>query len=150
MNLPAGNTGAAALKAKELPGSIPFKIDPVEKYTVDYPEYMQDAHHEPRAYARSERTGKFDGLDGMETVIRGSPNWRGTMLMPVPTNLGKHDFPGKTILSLCAHEGSGMGTSKADIRNLCPGVTVKRGLAIQGGSVKDADSLIADWLKRSS
>lgn len=39
-----------------------------------------------------------------------------------------------------------MGNSEADIRKLCPGAHVKKGLAIQGSNVNDADRVLSDWL----
>ena len=59
-------------------------------------------------------------------------------------------FRVKPILPFCTHEGSGMGHSEQDIRNLCPGAVVKPGLAIHGGSVQKADDAIAKWIARKS
>jgi flavodoxin len=69
------------------------------------------------------------------------------MPMAVFTFLEAHDFDRKTILPFCTHEGSGLGQSERDIRKLCPGARVLRGLAIRGGSVQKAGKAIASWLK---
>ena len=53
--------------------------------------------------------------------------------MPVFTFLEHFDFSGKTILPFCTHEGSGLGRSENDIKRLCPGASVKQGLALHGG-----------------
>lgn len=50
------------------------------------------------------------------------------MPMCVCTFLEHFDFTGKTIRPFCTHEGSGLGHSEADIRGLCPGAKVERGL----------------------
>ncbi len=48
--------------------------------------------------------------------------------MAVYTFLERFDFTGKTILPFCTHEGSGLGHSEADIRRLCHGAKVGKGL----------------------
>ena len=61
--------------------------------------------------------------------------------MAVFTFLEAYDFSGKTILPFCTHEGSGLGRSEGDIRKICPGAKVLKGLAIRGGSVTDLRTL---------
>lgn len=70
--------------------------------------------------------------------------------MAVCTFLESHDFTGKRILPFCTHEGSGMGHSARDIQRLCPGATVMKGLAIQGGSARRSEKDIAAWLRQAS
>ena len=66
--------------------------------------------------------------------------------MPVFTFLEHFDFSGKTILPFCTHEGSGLGRSERDIKRLCPGASVKPGLALHGGSVRNALPALQVWL----
>lgn len=66
--------------------------------------------------------------------------------MAVFTFLEKYDFSGKTIRPFCTHEGSGMGSSEADIKRLCPGAKVEKGLAIVGCKVKAAEAAIKQWV----
>jgi flavodoxin len=69
------------------------------------------------------------------------------MPMAVFTFLDSYDFSGKTIVPYCTHEGSGLGSSEHDIKNLCPTAKVLSGLAIKGGTVGRADNDVANWLK---
>lgn len=66
--------------------------------------------------------------------------------MAVFTFLERFDFTGKTIYPFCTHEGSGMGSSERDIKRLCPGARLERGLAIRGGSVDKAEKEIKKWI----
>lgn len=68
------------------------------------------------------------------------------MPMAVFTFLEHFDFTGKTIKPFCTHEGSGLGSSVADIRRLCPQATVEAGLAIRGSSVSGAEKDIEKWV----
>ena len=66
--------------------------------------------------------------------------------MAVFTFLEHFDFSGKTIKPFCTHEGSGMGSSERDIRTLCPGAELDKGLAIHGGSVHRSKKEIEKWI----
>ena len=87
-------------------------------------------------------------MDDYEVIYLGYPNWWGTFPMAVFTFLESYDFSGKTIIPFCTHEGSGIGSSERDIKKLCPDAKVLTGLAIRGGSVKSADSIIKSWLSK--
>ena len=62
------------------------------------------------------------------------------------TFLESLEFAGKTIKPFCTHEGSGMGSSEADIKRLCPMAKVASGLAIKGSKVNSARENIEKWL----
>ena len=66
--------------------------------------------------------------------------------MAVFTFLEHFDFTGKTVYPFCTHEGSGMGSSERDIKRLCPGTRLEKGLAIRGGSVDRSETEIKKWL----
>jgi flavodoxin len=147
INLSVGNTEIAAKKIQELTGGDLFKINQAHPYANDYNTCTDEAKLELRTNARPDLTDNLDSINGFETIILGYPNWWGTMPMPVWTFLESHNFGGKTILPICTHEGSGMGNSERDIKKLCPEAKIKKGLAIHGGSVKNADKDIEAWLK---
>jgi flavodoxin len=146
VNLPVGNSEAAARMISELTGGDLFKLAPVKSYSEDYNTCTEEAQGELRANARPELVSYPDNIDSYNFIVLGYPNWWGTMPMPVWTFLERFDFSSKTIFPFCTHEGSGMGHSEADIRKLCPGATVKKGLAIRGGSIINAGKDIASWL----
>ena len=56
-----------------------------------------------------------------------------------------YDFSGKTIRPFCTHEGSGLGNSVSDIRRICPGANIGKGLAVNGSSVKGARKDVERW-----
>lgn len=147
VNLSVGNTEVVAEMIRDLTGGQLFKLTPANPYSDDYHTCTEEAQKELRANVRPELAEYPDNLDNFDTIILGYPNWWGTMPMPAWTFLEKYDFSGKVIFPFCTHEGSGMGKSEADIKKLCPGADVKKGLAILGGSVKKAEKDIAVWLK---
>jgi flavodoxin len=147
INLSVGNTEIAAKKIQGLTGGELFKINPVHPYAYDYNTCTNEAKRELRNNVRPELAENLHSMEGFDTIILGYPNWWGSMPMPVWTFLESHNFSGKTILPLCTHEGSGMGNSERDIKKLCPDAKLVMGLAIHGGSVKNADHEIEAWLK---
>jgi flavodoxin len=149
VNLPVGNTEVAGKLIQTLAGGVLFKIDTVQDYPSDYQKATEVAQRELSRNERPQLSGRLDNLGDYSVVFLGYPNWWGTMPMAVWTFLEAHDFAGKTILPFCTHEGSGLGQSASDIKKLCPGAKVLKGLAIRGGSVNSAGSLVSAWLKES-
>lgn len=149
VNLPVGNTEAVARMIQKLTGGDTFHIDPVQNYPADYTETTEVAKKELRQNARPALTARVERMDTYDIVLLGYPNWWSTMPMAVCTFLEACDFAGKTILPFCTHEGSGMGHSEGDIRKLCPGAQVLKGLPILGGNVQKAEATISAWLRAS-
>ena len=56
---------------------------------------------------------------------------------------------GKTIIPFCTNEGSGLGGSERDLKNLCKGATVKAGLSVHGAEAAESESKVAAWAKKS-
>lgn len=148
VNLPIGNTEVIAKKIQKLTGSDLFQIETTYSYPEDYTETTNVAQVEKRANTRPELTAKIEDMGNYEIIYIGYPNWWGTMPMAVFTFLEAYDFSGKIIVPFCTHEGSGMGVSERDIKNLCPKAKVLPGLAIRGGSVSRADDDLTNWLKK--
>lgn len=143
--VPVGNTEIAAELLQTITGAELFKIEPLAPYSKSYNECINQAQEDQRRDARPELEEYPDSLDGYDTIYLGYPNYWGTMPMAVFTFLEHFDFTGKTIRPFCTHEGSGMGHSEQDIRRLCPGTKVEKGLAIHGGGVKNAEGALRKW-----
>lgn len=146
--LSVGNTEVAAEMIQQLTQAELFRLEPVQAYSDDYNDCIAEAQADQRRDARPELKRYPESLNNYETIYLGYPNYWGTMPMCVFTFLERFDFTGKTILPFCTHEGSGMGRSETDVKRLCPGATIKKGLALHGGSVKSAKADIEKWLKK--
>ena len=143
--LAVGNTQVAAEILREITGADIFRIEPVEHYSDSYNECIEQAKQDNLNNARPALKALPDSLDGYDTIYLGYPNYWGTMPMCVFTFLEKFDFSGKTIKPFCTHEGSGLGTSKSDIKKLCPGARVEKGLAIHGSRMNGARAQLEKW-----
>lgn len=142
-----GNTEIVAGLLEEMTEADRFKIEPIQPYSSDYNQCIAEAQDDQRRDARPELKEYPDSLDDYDTIYLGYPNYWGTMPMAVFTFLERFDLTGKTIRPFCTHEGSGMGHSEDDIRRLCPGANVEKGLAIQGGSAAKAGPALQAWLQ---
>ncbi|MGN0639910.1 MAG: flavodoxin [Oscillospiraceae bacterium] len=143
--LAVGNTQVAAEILREITGADIFRIEPVQPYSDSYNECIEQAKQDNQNNARPALKALPDSFDGYDTIYLGYPNYWGTMPMCVFTFLEKFDFSGKTIKPFCTHEGSGLGTSESDIKKLCPGARVEKGLAIHGSRMNGARAQLEKW-----
>lgn len=145
-HLDIGNTEVAAGIIEEFIDADMFKIEQMQAYAKDYNTCIAQAQEDQKRDARPKLKAYPNSIDGYDTIYLGFPNYWSTMPMAVFTFLEHFDFSGKTIKPFCTHEGSGMGSSERDIRRLCPNAKVEKGLAIRGGSVRQAKKEIERWL----
>lgn len=144
--LEIGNTEVAAGMIKELTDADMFKMEQVQAYSKDYNECIAQAQADQKRDARPELKNYPESMEEYDEIYLGFPNYWSTMPMAVFTFLEHFDFTGKTIHPFCTHEGSGMGSSERDIKRLCPGAKVEKGLAIHGGSVERSRNEIEKWI----
>ena len=142
-----GNTEVVVGRIKDHIDADVLKIEMKTPYAKDYNTCIEEAKAHKNQNARPELVALPDSIDEYDTVILGYPNYWGTMPMAVFTFLDAFDFTGKNILPLCTNEGSGMGSSESDIKRLCHGAEIKKGLPIIGSGVANADGQIESWLK---
>lgn len=145
--LPVGNTRVAAEMMQDLTGAEVFRIEPEIPYPYEYMQTIDVAKKDLQADARPVIKGELPDVSAYDVIILGYPNWWGTFPMITATFLESVNLSGKTILPLCTNEGSGMGSSEADLKRICPGTKIAKGLAVTGAKVKDAKPAIEKWLK---
>lgn len=149
VELEVGNTKAAAQMIGRMTGGDLFRIETVTPYPHGHMETIDIARREQKENARPALTGRVARMEDYDTVILGYPNWWGTAPMAVFTFLESCNFTEKTILPLCTHEGSGLGSSEADIQRAAPTAKVGKGLAIQGCRVASAEKDLQKWLLKN-
>jgi len=148
-SLKTGNTEVAARMIHAITGAVMYKIETVRKYPADYRETTEVAAEEKRKQERPALATVCPDVRTFDGVFLGYPNWWGTMPMALFTFLESQDFSGKTILPFCTNEGSGMGSSEADIRKTCPDALVKKGLSIHGSEVNEQEESILRWIRNA-
>lgn len=144
-----GNAEYLAKVAAEASGGDLFLIETVDSYPSDYRETTDQAKVEQNDNARPALASHVENIDSYDTIILIYPNWWGTLPQPLFTFLEEYDFSGKTILPLCTHGGSRMGSSENDITSLCPNATLLEGLAVSGSGATSAGSEVENWINNS-
>jgi len=146
-HLEVGNTEVAVGKIKKLIQADVFRIEMLDPYPEDYEGATARAKRDLNESARPALARTLNSISMYDNIILAFPNYWSTMPMAVFTFVESLDFSGKKILPLCTNEGGSMGFSERELKRLCPGAEVVRGLSIQGFRVDKADAEIEDWLK---
>lgn len=142
-----GNTQLVAQHIQALVGGDIVQLETLIPYPDDYRATTIQAKQELTDDYRPALKRHIPNIEHYDIIFIGSPNWWGTMAMPVRTFLYDYPLSGKTLVPFITHEGSGLGRSVADLRKLVPNATILPGLAIRGGSAKDSTREIKQWLQ---
>ncbi len=145
-NIEKGNTEVIAEYIQEFDGADLFKVEPAVEYPADYMQCIDVAKKEQQADARPEIKETLDSIDDYDTIYIGFPNWWGTLPMPMFTQLEQLDFSGKVVKAFVTHEGSGFGSSEKDLKKLCEGAEIRKGLSIPGAKVYESKDAVKAWL----
>lgn len=147
-NLEKGNCEYAAEYIQEAVGGDLFKLETVQEYSEDYHECTNEAMDEKQQNARPKLKKIPESIDSYDTIFLVYPCWWGTCPMCVFTFLDAFDFTGKTVVPLCSNEGSGMGSSERDLRNITKTI-VKKGLSVTGSATVSSKAKIQKWAKEN-
>ncbi len=148
-NLQKGNTARVAEFIQSAVGGDLFEVETVKPYSVDYYKCIEEAKAELQANARPEIKGYVEDLSGYDTIFVGYPNWWGQMPMCMCTFLEHYDLSGKKIVPFCTNEGSGMGSSEKQLKNICKGATIAAGLSVHGAEALQSEAKVSAWAKKN-
>ncbi|MBR4473394.1 MAG: NAD(P)H-dependent oxidoreductase [Oscillospiraceae bacterium] len=138
-----GNTEIAAEYVQQLTGADMFKVEPAIPYAKDYKTCIEEAK---QRVGNAPIKEKLSDISGYDTVFIMSPVYWGTYAPEIETALEGLDFTGKTVRVISTHEGSGLGSIVSDVKRMCKGADVKKGLAIKGSQAKESKKTIAEWI----
>lgn len=145
-----GNTEVIAGYIGEFTSADLFRCDPVKPYSEDYMKCTEEAMAYKKADARPALKKYLDDISAYDVVYIGGPIYWGELPYEVYSELDRLDFHGKTVKPFVTHEGSGLGSVEGVLKKKCVGADVKKGLAIQGGSVNSdlAKRQVRDWVEK--
>ena len=146
----SGNTRVAAENVRRLAGADIFEITVKNPYPSNYQQCLDQARDEQRRNFLPElNNGIVNNLSQYDNVIVAFPNWWGTYPQAVKKFLiDNKDIASKKIALLCTHGGSRLGRSVNDLKALYPNANILEGLAVSGGSVRNSENDIRNWLTR--
>lgn len=147
-NLEKGNTETVVEMVADMTGGDLFEVETVKTYPEDYYQCIDEAKAELQRGDRPEVRAYADDLEDYDTIYVGYPNWWGTMPMVMFTFLEHYDLSGKRIIPFCTNEGSGMGGSERDLKKICKGAKVEKGLSIHGAEAAQSRSKVEAWVRK--
>lgn len=148
-DLKAGNTEVLAQKITDRIACDTYRIQAADPYPHDYDATVQRNVREQDTDARPAIEGRLPSLDGYDIILLASPIWNVRAPMIMTTFTEALDFRGKTVHPVTTYAMSGLGTTERDYAASCPGATIAEGLAVRGEEVKDADTEVKAWLRRT-
>lgn len=147
VDLKEGNTSIIAKKIHEIVGGDLFEIETVEKYPIDYHECTKKAKEELSFHQLPELKQAIPNMDDYDVIFIGYPNWWGTYPMAVKRFLQESKLFHKTVIPFCSHEGSGLGHSESDLKEICLNCDILKGFSIRGSQVNNSKFMIEQWLE---
>ena len=148
-DLQKGNTERVAEFIQKAVGGDLFEVDTVKPYSSDYYKCTEEAKAELHGGARPEIKGYVEDISKYDTIFVGYPNWWGQMPMCMCTFLEHYDLAGKKIAPFCTNEGSGMGSSERQLKEICKGATVLAGLSVHGAEAAQSEAKVSAWAKKN-
>ncbi len=145
--LEKGNTETAAEFIQKAVGGDMFEVETLTPYSESYNTCIEQAKRELNENARPALKEYLSDISQYDNIFVCGPCWWGTFPMAVFSQLERLDFAGKKVLPLMTHEGSGMGVSEHDIKNICKGARLGKGIAVHGADAARSEKIIADWAK---
>lgn len=140
-----GTTKTVAKKIKKMTDGTMFRIQTKKKYPSDYDKMLDTAQKEQDENARPALKKKVKSMKKYDIILIGFPIWWGDAPMAVYSFLESHNLSGKTIVPFCTSGGTGIGGSVKNIKKVCKGIKVKKGLTANDVS----DKKIKKWLKKN-
>lgn len=147
--LTKGNTELCAEYIQKAVGGDLFEVETVREYSEDYMTCTEEAKEELRQKARPALKAYLDSIDDYDNVFICGPCWWGTFPMAIFSQLERLDWHGKRVFALMTHEGSGLGGCERELRKICAGAEVGKGLAVRGSEAPRAEGTVAAWAKGS-
>ena len=143
-----GNTEIAAEYIQKAVGGDLFQVETVQDYPKDYYSCIDVAKQELRAQARPALKRSLDTISQYDNIFVCGPCWWGTFPMAMFTQLEQLDFNGKHVFPLMTHEGSGLGSCERDLKKICKGAVIGKGLAVHGADASKSEAAVAAWARK--
>jgi len=142
----SGNTRTIAELIGQETGGTLFEIEPVQPYSNNYSEAVEQAKKEIKSGFRPELKA-IPEFSSYKVVFPGSPIWWHTMAPPLASFIESFDLVNKTVVPFHTHGGGGVGEFEKDIAKMCSDSTVTKGFGTYNRGGSDTGEQITAWLE---
>ena len=140
-----GNTEVIAEYIRDFVGADMFKVEPLEPYSADYKECLEESRIRARTHNAPIKEEVPD-ISSYEVIYVGAPVYLGGMPEELFTALNGLDYAGKIIRPFVTHEGSGLSGVPMQLKRICNDATITPGIAIRGSTVNSAKGQVESWI----
>ena len=104
-----------------------------------------------QSYENTQNAQKESFIEKVEADLYSEKTITGKMpnentLIEILKKYGTVDNENKTVKPFVTHEGSGFGSSENDLKKLCDGADIKKGLSVPGDKVYDVKDTVNVWI----
>ena len=140
-----GNTEVIAEYIKEITDSDIIKVEPAIPYSKEYDIAINEAKEKQKTH-NAPIVKEVGDISSYEIIYIGSPVYWDMLPEEMVTALKDLDFNGKIIKPFTTHEGSGLGSIPNQIKDICKGSIVEKGLSIKGTDVYNSKEKVREWI----
>ena len=143
-----GNAKFVSEHIQALTGADVFELTLVDPYPEDVNATIERANKERESGVLPSLVGKIENFADYDIIFLGSPNWFGTLSLPVMSFLNSYDLSGKTIVPFITFGGGGLMNTIIDLKALVPNATILEEFSASRDDVKNSQAEITQWLER--
>ena len=143
-----GNAKFVAEHIQSLTGADVYELKPTDPYPEDFGVTVARVGQEKEAGVLPELSGKINNLADYDVIFLGTPNWYGTLSMPMLSFLNSYDLSGKTIVPFITFGRGGLMNTITDLNALAPNATILEAFGVSSDNVKDSQPDVTQWLER--
>ena len=144
-----GNAKFVAEHIQALTGADVFELIPVDPYPEDVDATIVRAGEERESGRLPSLVGSIENLADYDVIFLGSPNWFGTLSLPVQSFLKTYDLSGKTVVPFISFGGGGLMNTITDLKTLIPNATILEAFSVSRDDVKNSQADITQWLEKT-
>lgn len=122
------------------------RIEALESYPEDYASLVATVNAQVQKGIDPAYKPVSVDISAYDTIFIGTPNWSGTLALPLRTFLKEHDLGHKKILPFLSHGGAGIENIEKDLHELCPLATICEPFMIQGQTDEETEADLNVWL----
>ena len=130
------NTFAVAQLIQEKMGGEMIPLELQHPYPEDYNAIVRQVVEENASGFLPPLKTKID-IDKYDTLFLGFPTWGMRLPPPIKSFLNAYDLTGKTIIPFNTNAGYGVGSGFRQVKALCKGCNILKGLSVKGGVERD-------------